>query len=413
MVQQAIVGEPTQSARRFEMDWLRVLAFGMLILYHIGMYYVSDWGWHIKSQHQSEWLQNVMLWSGQWRMSLLFLISGSAVAFLLPKMSLSRFYWSRQTRLLLPLLFGMAVVVVPQVYAEMAGQGRLAGVGYWQFWGAYLDQDSLLFTHNKTIGGWHVTWNHLWFLMYIYVYSLVAWAAALIFHLLKLSAAWPRMDNGAARVLLIVVLPVILLSLNSQLLYEKYPPSNDLVSDFYNHGRYFLAFVIGVILVRVPGCWGVIRQWRKPLLATAIASYTCVLLLFHGGDLGGGFFAEIVSRLVWSGNSWLWILAICGWAQQLLARDNGVIRYLNGGVYCYYILHQTVIIALAYHLAPYGLGPVLEPLCLIAGTTVLCLGGYEVFKRVPGLRLAFGITVSQKAQPALPKVVTTASLAVE
>ena len=95
MIQQGTLAESTQIGRRYEMDWLRVLVFGLLIFYHIGMYYVSDWGWHIKSQHQSEWLQNIMLWSCQWRMSLLFLISGSAVAFLLRKMSLSKFYWSR------------------------------------------------------------------------------------------------------------------------------------------------------------------------------------------------------------------------------------------------------------------------------------------------------------------------------
>jgi hypothetical protein len=45
---------------------------------------------------------------------------GCAVAFLLQKMRLWAFYWSRFTRLLFSLLFGMAVVVVPQVYAEMA-----------------------------------------------------------------------------------------------------------------------------------------------------------------------------------------------------------------------------------------------------------------------------------------------------
>lgn len=66
--------------RKHELDWLRVLAFGLLIIYHIGMAYVADWGWHVKSSHQSEFLQNLMLWSNQWRMPLLFIISGAAVS---------------------------------------------------------------------------------------------------------------------------------------------------------------------------------------------------------------------------------------------------------------------------------------------------------------------------------------------
>jgi len=398
MIQQAMEREPTRASRRYELDWLRVLAFGLLIFYHIGMYYVSDWGFHIKSQHQSEWLQNVMLWSGQWRMSLLFLISGCAVAFLLRKMRLRDFYWSRYTRLLLPLFFGMAVVVVPQVYAEMASQGRLGGVGYWQLWAAYLNQDSPLFADNKTLGTWHVTWNHLWFLMYVYIYSVVAWASALAFRMFRLSGVWPQIEKRVAPVLMIVGIPLILLYLNGQLLHESYPPSNDFINDFFNHGRYFLAFVMGIVLVRAPGYWLAVRQWRKITLVAALFAYSCVLFLFNGGEFGAGDFAQAMQGLVWTSNGWLWILAICGWAQHMLNSDNAVIRYLNGGVYCYYILHQTVIIALAYNLAPFALGPVLEPFFLIVFTILLCLGGYEALRRIPGLRICFGITVNHRPE---------------
>ena len=57
--------------RRYDIDWLRTLAFGVLILYHTGMYYVADWGWHIKSEHTFAWLQDVMMLTAPWRMSLL------------------------------------------------------------------------------------------------------------------------------------------------------------------------------------------------------------------------------------------------------------------------------------------------------------------------------------------------------
>jgi uncharacterized membrane protein len=30
------------------LDWLRVIAMGILLMYHIGMVYVSDWGYHYK-----------------------------------------------------------------------------------------------------------------------------------------------------------------------------------------------------------------------------------------------------------------------------------------------------------------------------------------------------------------------------
>ncbi|MGK0439153.1 MAG: hypothetical protein ACJATK_002111, partial [Paracoccaceae bacterium] len=59
--------------RRYDIDALRVLAFSILILYHIGMLYVADWGFHIKSAYQYEWVKYPMLLVNQWRMPLLFL----------------------------------------------------------------------------------------------------------------------------------------------------------------------------------------------------------------------------------------------------------------------------------------------------------------------------------------------------
>ena len=85
--------------RRYDIDALRVIAFCLLILYHCGMFYVADWGWHVKSAHQSEFLQVLMLLANQWRMALLFMISGMAAAFMLRRLSIGHFAWSRLTRL--------------------------------------------------------------------------------------------------------------------------------------------------------------------------------------------------------------------------------------------------------------------------------------------------------------------------
>lgn len=68
--------------RRHDLDWLRVIAFGLLLLYHVGMDYVT-WDWHVKSPTTQLMLEPVMLLSSPWRMSLLLLISGVATAFVL------------------------------------------------------------------------------------------------------------------------------------------------------------------------------------------------------------------------------------------------------------------------------------------------------------------------------------------
>lgn len=93
--------------RRHDIDALRALAFGLLILYHLAMLYVYDWDWHLKSSYLSETLQIPMLFVNRWRMDLIFLISGMSTAFLMQKstgtVSFGKgFLAQRSWRLLLP-----------------------------------------------------------------------------------------------------------------------------------------------------------------------------------------------------------------------------------------------------------------------------------------------------------------------
>ena len=50
------------AGRRHDIDALRVCAFGLLILFHIGMFYVP-WDWHVKSGHVAGWLELPMMLS--------------------------------------------------------------------------------------------------------------------------------------------------------------------------------------------------------------------------------------------------------------------------------------------------------------------------------------------------------------
>ena len=69
--------EPAETDARLPfLDSLRLLALGLLIAYHVGMYYVS-WDWHLKSPSASATLEPWMRVVNPWRMSLLFLISGA------------------------------------------------------------------------------------------------------------------------------------------------------------------------------------------------------------------------------------------------------------------------------------------------------------------------------------------------
>src|SRR4030088_537737 len=160
----------TQGAeRRVDLDWVRIGVFGCLFSYHAGMLSVS-WEFHIKSAHRIAALEPLMLVLNPWRLALLFLVSGAATRFMLRKYRIGPLLRSRSTRLLIPLIFGMLVIVPPQAYDQI-----LESLGYPA---GFLD----FYTRNYFAFGRQVcrrgpcillpSWNHLWFVAYLWIYTL-------------------------------------------------------------------------------------------------------------------------------------------------------------------------------------------------------------------------------------------------
>lgn len=379
--------------RRHELDWLRVLAFALLILYHIGMAYVGDWGWHIKSRYQSDGLQNLMLWSNQWRMSLLFMISGAAISYQLQRDASWRFFNRSAQRLLLPLLFGSLVIVAPQAFVELKLKGYIPATGYLSFWRDYLGLGEPLPAAYGRLEPTHITWNHLWYLAYLFVFISILWILYPLIIRARRLALWLNQHAGATAVYL---LPIILLFLIGELLWEKFPTTHLLLDDWYTHARYFSVFFIGFALVRSNKLWAVLQTHRQLSLLLALASYASIVFYAHGGHLSHylTWMAPLEAPLrgwVWSANSWLWIMAITGYAQVWWQRPHPLIQKANQGVYCYYILHQTFIVLTLYGLGRYALGPIIEPLLLTAITLVGCTIGYLLARRLPYGRSLLGI----------------------
>lgn len=118
--------------RRYDLDWLRVIVFGLLIFYHVGMFFVP-WGWHIKNNVIYDWLTIPMWFLNQWRLPILFIISGMGTFYALRKRTGKQFAMERIKRLYIPLTFGMLFIIPPQVYIERMVQNQFSG-SYFDFW---------------------------------------------------------------------------------------------------------------------------------------------------------------------------------------------------------------------------------------------------------------------------------------
>ncbi len=384
--------------RRHDLDWVRILAFALLVPYHVGMYYVS-WDWHVKSPQLVPALEPLMVLSAPWRLTLLFVVSGVATAFLKAKLP-GGFLRQRSWRLLLPLLFGMYVVVPPQAYLELVE--KVPGgyhAGYLGFMGQYLQGGDLYcMAPGDCVDG--PTWNHLWFVAYLWAYTVALWGACRL-----LPQAWRDRAAGFVRRACsgqgILWWPMLWLAAARVLVYPHFPSTHDLFDDAYNHLQYGLAFMLGFVLARTDAPWEQLRRCRHWMLGAALASYGLMIagyLQFEDFDaIPAGPVAAL--HALWGAMEWSAIAAIFGYARSWNPKDSPLLRYLTAAVFPFYILHQTVIVVLAHNLKPLRIAPALEGPLLVVATFALCLLAYELIRRAGWVRPLFGLKRSAKPRP--------------
>ncbi len=370
--------------RRYDLDWLRILVFGLLIFYHIGMLYVANWGFHFKSAYQSQTLENFMLIVEPWRMASLWIISGIAIRFILVKVSLVRYAFVRSLRLLLPLLFGILVIVPPQLYVEMSANGAL-DMSYWQFYLAMFTDNGVLFEKYQA-GIWpHWDVNHLWYLRSLWEYSL---AIIVLLPLLNspyitIMCNWIFKQHISV-IILILSLPIFIIQITWDQDTNRYPLG-------------FTFLLYGYLIGWHTSFWRQLKVNVKPLLLTFlilliafISFYNTVWLTL---DDSTPPWLIITGMLIYSLARVVGVLMVLALAYKYLNKKSPLLNYFNDAVYPFYILHQTIIIVLAYNLAPMDLGPIIEPISVILLTILLCFICFEIIRRIDILKPLFGVRI--------------------
>lgn len=377
---------PTQ--RRADLDWIRVAAFGLLILFHVSLVY-APWDWHVHSKHTFGWLAEATAITGPWRLTLLFLVSGAALRFMSRRYSPREVLRARMARLVPPLLFGVLVLVPPQSWLEAVDKGAWTG-GLIPWW---LRE----FSPAGIADG--VPLNHLWFVEYIGVYSLAAvalmtrpsWLAALERGLDRLLAGWR-----------LLVVPILFFALARQLVFPWFGQTNQLVGDWYNHLTSLGVFLFGFAVAGRESVWKTFeaQRWRALVLAVVSTPLLMALTAHPGGMAFNGW----VKHSMFGLEQWSVIAAILGFGSLHLRRTDGpLLRYLTDAVFPCYLAHQTILVIAAYLAKPLGLPAVVEATLLIAATLGGSLLVYELARRSGVLRPLWGLKrLGPAAAPAAP-----------
>ncbi|UXI66732.1 acyltransferase family protein [Tahibacter amnicola] len=388
--------------RRHDIDALRVFAFAFLILYHVAMFYVAEWEWHIKSSYISEWLQYPMLFMNRWRMALLFLLSGIAIGLVNPAGRALGFAGSRTFRLLVPLLFGMFVVVPVQAYCQGVSNGLVAP-GYLDFMLRYWTFQPW---PRDAFDGWEygITWNHLWYLAYLWVYTMLL--CALMRFSDSRAGTWLRDRLAGLRGARLIVLPMLPFAVYLYTL-AHFPSTNDLLNDWFQHAMYFTVFLYGWALGRDRAVWEELVRLRRWTLAIAVTLGLIYVPFVLSLDDDAPIGVLLIARTIRAAYLWTALMAILGWGKACLDRPFRWLPKANEAIFPCYVLHQSLIVLIGYWLAPLKLGPVLEPLLVLAGTVGGCWVIYvSLIRPFNLLRPFFGMKWRQRAAPAASQAAT-------
>jgi hypothetical protein len=366
------------------MDWLRIAAFGLLIFYHIGMFFVP-WGWHVKTAQPIEWFELPMLATNAWRLGLLFVVSGYASAALYARSGgLGGFVRNRTARLLVPLAFGIAVIVPPQPWVELTFKHGYDAPYAWFWLHDY-------FRFGSLDGIVLPTWNHLWFVVYLWLYTLALSVLLMLPEPVR-KRAGALLDRTLADWRVLAV-PIAILLVRLWLGWPGAEETHDVVGDGYAHTFYLSMFLFGYLLRSAPRAWAGIRRWWGASSVLALASYAvvaAVVFQWPGNTPAPGWvypWYEAAHAIF----AWSAIIALIGLADRYWNRDHPRRAMLTEAVFPFYIIHQTVIVVVGWYLLRFALPAGAEFAILLAATAAGCWVFYLVGREVAPLRPLIGL----------------------
>jgi glucans biosynthesis protein C len=396
-MQNSIVSQQTEAAARgtkrlYYLDWLRIIATLGVCLFHVFDIFNTA-GFEIKNAEQSEAVIMIQGFVFPWGMPLFFVIAGAGSYFALHRRTAGQFTRERTLRLLVPFFTGTVLLGPIQIY--LSWRHRVETGVYAGSLGEFV-MDRLSSIGPKLFGA---IGYQMWFLGFLFAFSLLA----LPFFI------WLKGERGCSLIarlaglcehrggILIFIVPLVAARL---VLHPFFPLQHDW-ADFIVYG---LFFVLGyLVFTDARFAHAIRRDWPILLgvgLATTLAFGVLILAL-------GSVDLEVSPRALPEFLLWACVAA-AGWSgaafmlfigMRFLDQDSKALRYGQATLLPFFVLHQTVMLAIAYFVVQWPVGLLPKLLIVLAGSFLTTIGIIElVIKRVGILRILFGMKAGQAAQ---------------
>ena len=380
--------------RHYGLDWLRIGAFGLLIVYHVAMVF-STWDWVIKSPVTYHELTAPMALLTPWRLPLLFAVSGYASRKLFAKSGDVRgFTESRNRRLLIPWAFAMVALIPPEMWVRAREQGYPGSLLH--FW--LTDYWSV----TPVYGHGFPSWEHLWFVVYLWAYTMVLAALLLVpgWNAERLTRAADRLAAGT-RLLWAPIAVLVMLKLSVMFVF---PEKQGLFTDWNAHFAYFPIFLFGFALAGESKLWPTIARLQWPAAAVALITgiiVVCIELAYEGHNVPPHA-TMVLDRAARLAMAWSMMLVLFQVATRFLNHDHKWCATLAEAVFPLYIAHHPAIILLAWYTLPLNLNPFVEFALILTGTFSFAVSFYLIGREVDWLRPLIGLSARSVRRTVAP-----------
>lgn len=342
--------------RRYDIDWVRVIAIGFLLIYHMAIGF-QPWGMMIgfitnNESWESLWIPMAML--NVWRIPLLFFVSGMGVYFALQNKNWKELIKERASRILIPFVFGMLFIVPLHMY--------------------------LMQFHY----GWPISYSanpgHLWFLGNIFSYVLILFP---IFFYLKRNDE-SKFALGLKKLFSTPLgLFLVILAFVAEALLLKPTPYELYAMTWHGFFLGLIAFLFGFCFVLSgTAFWKMLVKWRWLFFFLAGSLFTYRLMQFQ----------MRVPNYQVAIESNVWIFTIFAFAHRYLNHPSKTLSYLSEAAYPVYLIHMILLYVLSLLIFPLDIPAALKFVLAVLLTSTGCLAFYElIISRINAIRPLFGL----------------------
>ncbi len=371
--------------RRWDIDWLRVISVLFVFVIHVSRPFNPLTTFPMKSDSQSYVFVGFIFWQDFWIMPIFMFLAGSSIWFSLKRRTNKQFIDERVNRILLPLAICIPLLVSPQVYLERLFQGQFDG-SFFQFFPHFF---------NGIYPEGNLSWHHLWFLFYLFCYTLITLPLFRFLmsgagdRFLKRLAGWCETPGA----IFLFAIPLIIGQL---ILGRTFPKAHTFLNDWAWHWQLLSSFIFGFIIISDNRFEKAIEKTWKIALFLSI---TCTMVTYFYNDFHVQFIKNVYPR--WTDfffgtvlhglGSWSWIMVLFGIGKMFLNFRNKILDYTSEAVYPFYMLHPPIVIIMIYFVLPMDIGLWSKWLLILFFSFLLSMVAYEIFKRWRVTRYIIGL----------------------